>query len=175
MIIEACVLYVVSLTGAGFVTDDCYVNETEVELYDPYNVYIVKELDSLPSGRIYYEVEESYVEYWTWPSVRIVYRSYPSYRLNFGTPYYRERRVINRRTVVRRPARKIARRTAPTRYRTSRKVVRSHPRRSYNKPRRRVTYSNRKVVARSNKKVRRQVKRSPQRKRNVSRRSRRSR
>lgn len=163
MIIKACVLYVISLTGAGFVTSECYVDESTVELHDPSSVYVVKEVTQLPKGNIYYEVERHYVNYWTWPSIRTVYRTYPSYRVSFRFPAVKTRRVIRHR-----PVRTVVRKTV----RTQRRVVRSTPRsRVYRKPTR-VRAPARRATTR---RVTRGKFTKTQRTRNVSRRSRRSR
>ena len=171
MIIKACVLYVISLTGAGFVTSECYVDESTVELHDPSSVYVVKEVTQLPKGNIYYEVEKPYVNYWTWPSVRAVYRTYPSYRVSFRFPAVKTRRVVNRRRVIRhRSARTVVRKPVRAqRKRTVRSISRSRAyrmlRASQRSPSRRVT----------TRRVTRGKFTKTQRTRNVSRRSRRSR
>jgi len=170
VIIKACVLYVISLTGAGFVTSECYVDESTVELHDPSSVYVVKEVAQLPKGNIYYEVERPYVNYWTWPSVRAVYRTYPSYRVSFRFPAVKTRRVVNRRRVIRHhSARTVVRK--PVRAQRKR-IVRSTPRsRVYRKPTR-VRAPARRATTR---RVTRGKPTKTQRTRNVSRRSRRSR
>ena len=185
MIIKSCVLFVASLTGAGFVTEECYIGEDKEVLQEPSKVYIVKEIEELPSGNIYYEVEEPYVTYWTWPSIRIVYRSYPSYRISWGPSPRRATRVIQRGTVyrsrgpiVRRPVRPVLRRS-----RTVNRTVRSTTRRPARTVRSQSTrtrrVSRRAATSRagtaSRSRVRRQTKRTPQRRTNVSRTSRRSR
>lgn len=88
--VQACILYIVSGTSIGWVSDGCYVEEnTNIVTSAPDIVYRVNEL---PTSQKLYLVEDTYVNYWTTPSIRITFGSFFGYRSH----HHRHRRPARR-------------------------------------------------------------------------------
>ena len=165
MIITACTLFIVSLSGAGFLTGPCYSDENKTVLIDHSPSRIIY-VDELPHSHTYHEVERSYVTYWTTPSVRVVHRTYPSYR-TYRVKLFKTRPHTHKRRVYRSSRRP----TASTRSR--RLVRRSTPRPRYQ--RRTSAKRSTKRIRRPSKRVMKRTKRSTAKRTHVSHRTRRPR
>jgi len=121
ILLKACVLYIVSGTSVGWVSDDCqFVEEENIAILEP---SVIVRVDELPKSQKLYLVEDTYVEYWTTPSLRVSFGTFFGYhshhthrrhRIRAHRRHYHTRRsVAHRRHHKKRIKR--GRRVSPTR------------------------------------------------------------
>lgn len=156
IVIKACILYVISGFG-GYATPSCLVDGSMV-LSSPDYVYRV---DTVPSNTELHIADSAYVEFWTEPTIRIVFGNYRNYVGSRG--YYKPRRPHRHTRVSPRRSTHRPRIQTPSRKRVRHRVARKRVLRSQKKARR--------VASRVIKKVHRRSRR-PSTRRQVRRRSR---
>jgi len=153
IIIKACILYVVSGFG-GYATSACLIDGS-VLLSSPDYVY---QIDTMPSNIELHVVDSAYVEYWTEPTIRVVFGNYRTYVRSRRASYRPVSRHTRVRVAPRRPAvrprlrspsrPRIRHRIARKRILRSQKKVRHQRKRYTRRPSRKVYRRHRRPVSR---------------------------
>jgi hypothetical protein len=129
IVIKACILYVVSGFG-GYATPSCLIDGSMV-LSSPDYVYRV---DTVPSNMELRIADSAYVEFWTEPTIRIVFGNYRAYVGSRG--YYKPRRHPRHTRVATRRSTHRPRIRTPSKLRVRHRVARKRVLRSQKKARR---------------------------------------